>query len=115
MFPEKAKLISLLIAALLAGYLVSVNVDRRAADWGITDAPVNEHGWPLVYLLRQHVGIPVAEQTDKAVPSRWPWPAGNNEVRTFSLTNLTTDIIVGTAIVLIVFMMTHTVLQRFLK
>ncbi len=115
MFPDKSRLISLLVAALVAGLVVLVNLDRQTLDLGITDMPASQHGWPLVYLLRQPVEAPTAEPMGTAIPSRWPWPIDETEVRTFSSTNLTTDIIVGAAIIGIVYMMTHTVMRHFLK
>ena len=115
MFPEKAKLISLLIAALVAGFVVMINVERKIPVWGVANTPVSEHGWPLVYLLRQSDEDAPAETLENSIPSRWPWPVDKKELRTFSSTNLTTDIIVGTSIVLVVYMMTHTVLRQFLS
>ena len=115
MFPDNSRLISLLISALVAGFVVLINLDRQAADLGVSDIPVSQHGWPLVYLLRQRVEAPAAGPTAIAIPSRWPWPIDETEVRTFSSTNLTTDIIVGAAIIGIVYMMTHTLMRQFLK
>ena len=115
MFPEKAKLISLLVAALVAGFVVMINIDRKIPAWGVTNSPVSEHGWPLVYLLRQCGEDAPAATPENTIPFRWPWHVDEKELRTFSSTNLTTDIIVGTSIVLVVYMMTHTVLRQFLS
>ena len=112
MFPDKAKLISLLITALVAGLVVMINVDRTIPEWGTTVTPVSEHGWPLIYLVRQAQEVAVPGHIENVNPFRWPWPVVEGEVRTFSSTNLTTDIIVGAAIVVIAYMISHTVMRR---
>ena len=115
MFPEKSKLISLLIAALVAGFVVMINIDRKIPAWGVAHSPVSEHGWPLVYLAAAEWRGRASRNIRKYNSIQMAVAVDENELRTFSSTNLTTDIIVGTSIVLVVYMMTHTVLRQFLS
>lgn len=108
MFPDKSKLISLLLTSLVFGGLLLVNVDRAAhATFPVT---TSHHGWPLVFLKRTPLEMEFAGANK--VPYSWPWPPIEKEQRVFSWMNLTTDLIVGLSIVGITFVISHTVLRQ---
>ena len=107
-FPDKLKLISLLVASLTLGILLLVNLDR--ATNAIEGLDSSQHGWPLVYLERSPTKMVLEENAPS--PFAWPWPPVPDEERVFSWTNLLTDLIVGVALVVVVYFLLLTVLNR---
>jgi len=101
-------MLSLLLASLILGGLLLVNLDRAIhATEGLT---TSEHGWPLIYLSRTPTELNIAGVDPK--PYAWPWPAVPKEHRVFSWMHLTTDLIVGVSILIVSYIMARTILER---
>ena len=101
-FSRRDKFVALIVSSLVAGLIVLANTDRHSSQPGIELVGASQHGWPLIYLYRQHRDPAMA-----ARPFRWPLPRVNDEARNFSATNLITNVMVGVCIVGITYMLTN--------
>lgn len=94
---DRAELIALAFASLIAGFLVIINLDRLTHV--SVDLPEGEsrHGWPSVYLTRNFINVPAIYYPSEIYA--WPFPPAYNEARRFVWQNLLINIAVCGAIV----------------
>lgn len=57
----------------------------------------SRHGWPMVYLIRTSDLLPMNDGAFQNVYA-WPLPVQENEMRTFSVMNLVTNLIVAAGV-----------------
>lgn len=95
---DRAEMIGLAFASLIAGLLVIINCDRLTHV--SPDLPEGEsrHGWPAVYLTRNFIKIPVFYYPSEIYA--WPYPPAYNETRQFVWPNLVLNLAVCAAIVI---------------
>ena len=92
--------IALVMASLIAGLLLVINLDRttNAAAANKDSGGTSFHGWPAVYLERRYETLPAYLMARKINP--WPYPVIESEMREMNYANLWIDIAVGVAIVI---------------
>lgn len=95
---DRAELIALAFASLIAGFLVIVNLDRLTHVSSELAEGESRHGWPWVYLTRNFIKIPSIYYPSEIYA--WPYPPAHNESRHFVWQHLIFNFAVCGAIVI---------------
>lgn len=89
---DRHKLVALVMASLVAGLLLVVNIDRVTNVDKVTKLGGSKHGFPFVYLDRELAKEPMIFIHGKTYS--WPFPPAKDEIREWSFQNLALDLLI---------------------